>query len=30
MTERENEREMETCELTPEKKGELVNEWVCE
>ena len=28
MTERENEREMETCELTPEKRGELVSELV--
>ena len=26
VTEREIEREMETCELTPEKRGELVSE----
>ena len=30
VTERENEREMETCELAPEKRGELVSEWVSE
>ena len=30
VTERENEREMETCVLTPEKRGELVSEWVSE
>ena len=30
MTERESEREMEICELTPEKRGELVSEWVSE
>ena len=30
MTERETEREMETCELTPEKRGELVSECVSE
>ena len=30
VTERENEREMEICELTPEKRGELVSEWVSE
>ena len=30
MTERENEREMKICELTPEKIGELVSEWVSE
>ena len=30
VTERENGRQMETCELTPEKRGESVSEWVSE